>query len=225
MKIISHNILSSEQPKIDALLEDDADIWVVPEMASPALITVPDGYAMDWFGSESQKKKGLGIIWKKEHTCEVPEWFNPEHKYVKPYLFDGKLLVLAFWPTKSENCAKMSYPKIAYEALKYYKTQLMNHDSVIVGDFNCFPGQSGESQSASMRMIWDFLVDKGFVSAYHKTRGELLGRETRKTFFMHRKETRGFFLDYVFTNRPFESYELYEFDKDYSDHVRQRIVL
>lgn len=194
-------------------------------MASTDQITMPEGYEMDWFGSPNLKKKGLGIIWKKEHACEVPEWFNPEFKYVKPYLFDGKFLVLAFWPTKAENCSKMTYPKIAYEALKYYKTQLMNHDSVIAGDFNCFPGQSEENSSASMRLIWDFLVDKGFVSAYHKTTGELLGQESRKTFFMHRKEDKGYFLDYIFTNRPIVSYELGEFDRTYSDHVRQSVSI
>ena len=91
MKILSYNISTCKQWKVDRLLEIDADIFVVPEMACAEQMAIPESHEMAWNGikweyGEDLKSKGLGIIWKK--GCGViPEWY----------------MVLLCWPSGLRN--------------------------------------------------------------------------------------------------------------------------
>ena len=66
MKILSYNISSCTQQKLDELFKQDADVYVIPEMARD--VKIPDGYFMKWTGNYSSK--GLGII---SNNAYVPD--------------------------------------------------------------------------------------------------------------------------------------------------------
>lgn len=71
LKIVSHNINHCIQKKIDHLLAMDADFYIVPEMADPKLLKIPDMYEAKWIGE--YQKKGLGVIWKRYlNVMDVP---------------------------------------------------------------------------------------------------------------------------------------------------------
>jgi hypothetical protein len=65
----------------------------------------------------------------------------------------------------------------------------------------------------------------GYVSAYHPKKGELLGKESRATYYHRFNENSPFFLDYTFSNIAIKSYALCEWDKEVSDHVAQYFEL
>ena len=49
----------------------DADFYIVPEMADPKLLKIPDMYEAKWIGE--YQKKGLGVIWKRYlNVMDVP---------------------------------------------------------------------------------------------------------------------------------------------------------
>lgn len=100
MKILAYNINLSSQEKIDKVLGYNADVYILPEVACPSQVKLPEGYRMEWMGDFDYK--GLGIIWKSNLNAEIAGWFNPKHQYFLPILIDGKL-IMAAWPTTTEQ--------------------------------------------------------------------------------------------------------------------------
>ena len=172
MKILSYNINRSTQEKIDKIMQFNADVFILPEVACPSQVKVPEGYRMEWMGNYDFK--GLGVIWKSGMKAEIPQWYFP---------------------------------------------------TVISGDMNCYKGQAGETKQYSIETIFSFLEGMGYVSAYHQKTGELLGKESKATYYHWFNENSPFFLDYTFSNIAIKSYALCEWDKEVSDHVAQYFEL
>ena len=222
MKILTYNIHLSTQEKVDIILGNDADVYVLPELACPSQVILPDGYKMEWTGDIQHK--GLGVIWKSNLKAEVPTWYNPEHQYFLPVIIEGKLIVAA-WPTTTEQNKPKKYPQIAMEAFQEYTCHFQEYPTIITGDMNCYKGQSGENKLYSIQAIFDYLGGMGFFSAYHEKTGELLGEETIHTYYHQFKESKPFFIDYTFSNIPLKSYKIDEWDSQLSDHVPQMIEI
>jgi hypothetical protein len=222
MEIISYNISRFSQEKLDSILLHEADIYILPELACPEMVSLPKGYRMEWMGDIDFK--GLGIVWKAGLKAEVPKWFKPEHQYFLP-LLAYETLIMAAWPTTTEQNKPKRYPQIAMEALMDYEPYLRAHTAVIAGDMNCYKGQSGETKRYSIQAIFDLMEEWGFKSAYHQKTDELLGKESMATYHHQFKEESKFFLDYAFTNVPIKDYRLFEWNKEISDHVGQLIEI
>lgn len=220
MKILAYNINKSTQKKLDKVLLMEADVFILPEVACPSMVQLPEGFEMVWTGDIDQK--GLGVIWKSELKAIVPEWFNPEHRYFLPLLVEDKL-IMAAWPTMVEQNKPKRYPQILMEALKEYEPYLKRYQTIISGDMNCYKGQSGATKQFCIEAIFDYLKSLGYSSAYHDKTGEELGNETIPTFYYLFKENCPFFLDYTFTNFQVKSYELLDWYRGFSDHVGQMI--
>lgn len=222
MRILTNNINRSSQEKIDKIMQFDADVYILPEVASPAQVKLSEGYRMEWMGNYDFK--GLGVIWKSELKAIVPQWLNPNHQYMLPLMMEG-VLIMAAWPTRSDSNAPKDYPQIAMEALQEYAPYLKEYSAIISGDMNCYKGQSGETKQFSIEAIFDFFGSMGYVSAYHQQTGEVLGKETTATYFHRFDEKSPFFLDYTFSNIPIKSYTLCNWEKEMSDHVAQVVEI
>lgn len=226
MKILSYNISRCNQHKIDKVLALGADIMVLPECAHPDQVKLPDGYAMEWMGLPDWCDwKGLGVIWRKEHNVAVAPWFNEAHKYIMPFIVDGKFVLIATWPTLVPG-AKKTYPQILLEMLTDYAEHISQTPTLICGDFNCYIGQTGVAKkTGTFEQCIEFLKDCGLYDLYHQRTGEAFGKESRATYYHQFKETMPFFIDFAFTNIPVFAYELGNWDKELSDHCPQMIVL
>lgn len=219
MKIISCNISQYNQDKVGKILLFDADFFILPEMACPSMVQLPDGYEMVWTGNIDYK--GLGVIWKSYLKADVPTWFNPNLNYFLPLIIEGNL-ILASWPTITEQNKPKKYPQIMMEALEDYSQYLKAYSSLIIGDMNCYKGQSGETKKFSIQSIFDYLQGLGFVN---QKSGETLGDESAATYYHLFKENSPFFIDYAFTNIPIKEYHLLPWDREISDHVGQMIEI
>lgn len=222
MKILSYNINKFSQEKLDRVLQYDADVFILPEVAGPSMVQLPNEYGMVWTGDIDFK--GLGIIWKTELKADVPKWFNPYLQYFIPIIIKDKLIIGA-WPTITENNTPKKYPHIAMEALQTYAPYLKDYPTIISGDMNCYKGQSGETKQFCTEAIFDFLKSMGYVSAYHSKTGETLGKESTATYYHLFKESSPFFIDYTFSNIEIKGYRLLDWDKELSDHVAQEIEI
>lgn len=227
MKIVSYNISTSKQWKIDQLLQMDADIFVVPEIARPSDVTLPEGYDMlwegvDWEYNNETKSKGLGIIYKTSRAY-LPVWYKRKpHYYALPIVCDD-LLILGFWPTKHPaDEKKKSYPQIAREIIEDYAPFFEGRKVLIIGDYNLYKGQKdGGAKHGDIVEINNLLNDLGLFSVYHAQSGEELGEETQPTFFHYYHKDKPFFLDYAYTNATVKSFSLLPWDEKMSDHVGQ----
>ena len=218
MKLLSYNIHHSSQDKLNKVLRYDADVYILPELANPSRLNIPQGYEARWIGDIAHK--GLGVLWKSALKGETPEWLNPAHNYFLPVLIDGKLIVAA-WPTTTKANAPKGYPQIVMEALQEYAPYLRQYPCVISGDMNCYKGQSKETKEFGIESVFTFLRELGFVSVYHQETKEFLGAESAVTYYHHFKSNSKFFLDYTFTNIPYCWYQLEPWDLELSDHVAQ----
>lgn len=222
MLILSYNINRFSQEKLDKVLQMEADVYILPELANQSLVRLPADYNMEWMGDLDFK--GLGVIWKSGMKAEIPQWFNPSHEYFLPLLIDG-ILVIAAWPTKTERNKPKSYPQIAMEAICKYAPFFKRHPVIISGDMNCYKGQSGETKRSGISSIADFLSSHGLVSVYHQQTGEALGEESTATYYHQFKTNLPFFLDYTFANTPVKGYQLMEWDAEVSDHIAQHFEI
>lgn len=223
MKIISYNINKCTQEKMDHLLSMDGDFYIVPEMAEPSLISVPQGYKADWIGDYASK--GLGVIWKEDISVEkLPIKVNPN--YFVPLYVDGKLIIAA-WPTKQGVSKQLSYPKIAMLAFEQLSECFDNYPTLISGDFNCYVGQSGETKAYSIASVDSFLGKSGLWSLYHHINNEKLGEEKACTYhhLFKSDDHMKFFLDYTYTNIPVKEFIINEWEPEISDHHAQIIIL
>lgn len=218
MKIIAYNISSCTQKKLDELYKQEADVYVIPEMARD--VKIPDGYFMKWAGNN--KSKGLGIIF---NNAVVPECYDENLPYAIPLRYED-LFILAFWPTKIDK--NESYTQIATHILNHYSTQLKSRDSIVTGDFNLYHKNDKPNKDADILVIDKLLQSFGMKSIYHELRGESFGNETKKTYFHQFKEDNPFFLDYTYythENLKITKYELLPWDAKFSDHRGQVIEL
>ena len=143
MKILSYNINRSTQEKIDKIMQFNADVFILPEVACSSQIIIPEGYRMEWMGNYDFK--GLGVIWKSGMKAEILQWYNPCHQYFLPIIIENKL-IMAAWPTRTDDNAPKDYPQIAMETLQEYAPYLKEFPTVISGDMNCYKGQAGETK-------------------------------------------------------------------------------
>ena len=237
MKIVSYNISLSNSEKVKTLFEENADVYVVPEIAEETKQDLPSGFAMEWTGVNydkpfmGTKSKGLGIIWR-EAAGKIPGWYNDELrklKYAIPLEYDGKL-ILAFWPTKDKTNG--TYTKIAESIIEKYKEHLKGKEVIITGDFNLYYRPPQKNYAADIQKVNNILEeDLHLSSIYHKKNNLDIGNEKINTFFQNNNKAKPFFLDYTYTNISLDhiTYDFLDLSKnlgrDFSDHIGQVIEL
>lgn len=191
------------------------DVYIIPEMANPKLLNIPEGYCTEWIGDDD--KKGLGIIWKNNVNGTIVHLISSNLNYFITLKTD-KGLIVAAWPTKYGASEKLSYPKIMMLAMEELIQKYKGKRILIVGDLNCYVGQSGENKTYSIKTIDKFLREKGFRSLYHEKTQESLGEETACTYHHLFKEESKFFLDYAYTNIGNAEFHLGDWERNISDH-------
>ncbi len=60
MKIIAYNINRYSQEKVDKILAMGADVFILPEVACPKMVNLPEGYQMEWMGNCSLGDRHMG---------------------------------------------------------------------------------------------------------------------------------------------------------------------
>ena len=218
MKIVSYNINLSNSKKIETLLEENADVYVVPEIAEEDL---PSGFSKEWTGVHydkpfmGTKSKGLGVIWRNDKGKFLEKEYNEKLTYAIPIVYDN-IFILGFWPTK-KPAEKTNYTKIATAIIEYYTPLIQQYDKcIITGDFNLY-----KSKEADIFKINKILNKLGLESIYHSRTGESFGSEIKATYYHKPMKDKPFFLDYTFANFSAESFVLKDFGRDFSDHVGQ----
>ena len=120
----------------------DADLFILPECSSQDHLILPEGYNMLWCGDDDLKEKGLGVIWKKHLSIQV----IPEYKKIKhtlPLLVEGAMFPSSYWYLGQLSGKRRRPTTAVVTPLKEYTIYLDKFPSMVVGDYNCYIGQSG----------------------------------------------------------------------------------
>lgn len=224
VKIISYNIQSYTEEKLAKLLSQEADVYVIPEIATNEKIEIPNEYVnvyeIERIWNNKHPTKGLGIIWKKGNGHYIPDWKNKELTFAIPLIYNN-IFILGFWPTKIE---KKTYTKIAEEIIDYYSPYFNSYEQcIITGDFNLFHNKL--NKASDIITINKKLNDHNLLSVFHTKYNKAFGKEEQATYFHKPLHDKPYFLDYTYTKKPVYDYELMEWDKDFSDHRGQIIYI
>jgi hypothetical protein len=178
------------------------DLLIVPECESPERLkfspSVPQPKQKIWIGDNPSK--GMGIFSYSDFEVAIHELYDPAFRYVVPIKVIGSRCfnLLAVWAMNDENDKRRRYIGQVWLAVNKYES-LLNETILIVGDFNWNKIWDGSlNVSGNFMQTVAFLRSKGIVSLYHTFFQEAFGQESRPTWYMYRKKSRPYHIDYCF---------------------------
>lgn len=228
MKIVTWNCNGALRKKFANLLDLDADVYIIQECEDPAEAHHPEfnQWAENYLWIGDTKNKGLGVFASKNIELKRLDWPNTyrDHdvKYFLPCSVAGDFNLLAVWAHHNNS------PTFGYigQFWKYLQVNKGRFERIIIaGDFNSNTIWDRWDRWWNHSDIVKELNEKGIESLYHKFTEEAQGKETRPTFFLHRKPERPYHIDYIFAGQELSKrlikMEIGPFDKwiQTSDHL------
>lgn len=204
MKIITWNANSHFSEKFPAILEEDADIYVIQECENPKIVNSKeyDEFAFNYYWVGENQYYGLGIFAKDNVKLELVDLDDKGLRYFIPVCVNDDFNLLGVWTNPDmEGNKVIHYPK---EITKYYEEHkdsgFFNEDMIVCGDFNCDVRLADKCHGKNVLEMAEKLSEKGLVDAYHYLNCELQGEESIATFYWYRKLDKPFHLDHVFSS-------------------------
>ena len=203
MKIISWNSNGHFSERFPAILEEDADIYVIQECENPLVIDSDKytAFASNYYWVGENQYYGLGIFAKDNVKIELADLNDKGLRYFRPVTVNDDFNLLGVWTnTNMEGRKEIYYPK---EITKYYEEHkdsgFFNEDMIICGDFNCDVRLVNKQHGKNVYEMIDKLSEKGLVDIYHYLTGEQEGEESIPTFYWRRNINSPFHLDHIFS--------------------------
>jgi len=219
MKVITWNCNLKFKRKFELINSYDPDICFIQECEKLNPNFFPN---YKYLLTGKNENKGLGVLTRKNDFF-VDESHNEDLINFLPIKSDNlKLLgVWSFNHRASKFGSGLSGNTI--DAINYYKNWLGNNNerSIVAGDFNNSVIWDKKNNANNLSNINDHLEDLGFVSNYHKLKGEDFGKESSATFFHTKMESKKYHIDYIYSkNIKPKNLEVGPFSQwiDHSDH-------
>lgn len=198
MKIVVWNCRMALSRKRQHLYKVTPDIAVIPECARKCIdLCMEDGFDGRWMGSNPSK--GLGILVAK--PWRITRVGKPTNKWIAPlWLTDGqrKILLIAVWAMPIRGSVVKSYIGQVYDALVNNPQWFHRNQVIMAGDFNSNCFWDDERARGNHSSVVKLLMKRRLISAYHHFFSETQGEETRPTYYLWHRKTRGYHIDYVF---------------------------
>ena len=204
MRIVSWNCCQAFRKKWEYVAAMQPAVLVVaeaecPDRQPPALLKRYPSHA--WVGDNASK--GLLVLGDTEHRIEIPDEYNPEHRYVLPVRVSGadECLLLAVWTQRDKG---VSYTQHLRNALVEYET-LLDGNATVIGDFNAntiWDAEHRRDITHSQNIAW--LEAHGLRSVYHVLTGEAHGKESTPTHAFRWKADNTFHIDFAFVSSGLE---------------------
>jgi exodeoxyribonuclease III len=193
--------------KFERLREFAPDVAVVPECASPDILRrkAPGfHYADVEWRPGAEQNKGLGVFAFGGTRIRLHETWTPQYPIFLPIEVRGGVScqLLAVWAF-NRRASKLPYvgpnPPTTSDAVAHYASFLRAGRGIVAGDFNASVYWDTSGKYASFARLDEQLRELGLTSAYHARSGEVLGAETRATFWQNRDgQSHGYHIDYAY---------------------------
>ncbi len=228
MRVVSWNSAKAFRNKSKKVLELKPDVAVVLECENPEFCKDQEwlqGFgSYVWFGEN--KNQGVALFVADDIEIEPLDWFDENIKFIRPFKIKTKnieFVVLPVWANNAES-PTFRYIGQVWKFLEKYKSNFSGLDILMLGDFNSNKQWDVSDRWWNHTDVVNILRDLQIESLYHFKNRVEQGKETIKTFFMHKKAEKGYHIDYCFGSKIFqdklENFEIGKFDDwvEYSDH-------
>lgn len=153
-----------------------------------------------WVGDSTGK--GLAVL-GRPGSVTAHALYDEQIRFVLPVLVEGTspLLVLAVWTQGDPRSSRHAYVGWVHDAVDRYSDLLVEHDTMIVGDFNANAVWDARHRGFTHSDLVSRLSALGIVSLHHHRRNEAHGHKTTPTFFHRKKPEQPFHIDYCFVSK------------------------
>ncbi|WP_417556907.1 endonuclease/exonuclease/phosphatase family protein [Mesoflavibacter zeaxanthinifaciens] len=202
LKIITWNCNGAFRKKFSLLNEYNADVIVIQECENPLLSKNQEyiNWAKNYFWIGDNKNKGVGVFAKENIKLDKLDWSDvySEHriKYFLPLRINDKFNIIAVWAHKN-NSPTFGYIGQLWKYLQINKEKLDNK-SIVVGDLNSNKIWDKWDRWWNHSDVIKELKEADIYSTYHSYFNELQGEESQPTFFLQRKLTKPYHIDFLF---------------------------
>lgn len=224
MKIISWNCNGAFRKKFQYIEHFDADIYVITECEDPKISKdlKYQEFAQNhiWYGLN--KHKGVGVFCKPEIELSIPSWFNPDRKYIIPIHVNHQFYLYACWLCYLKP-PQRPYIGQLWEYIQENKQHLNN--CILLGDFNSNKIWDKHTRCWNHSHVVAELETLKIESLYHRSFQDQQGTEQYPTFYLRRKLSSPYHIDYAFASTSLLSasstLKVGAFDDwiPYSDHM------
>lgn len=202
MRIVTWNCHGAFRKKYHEIQKLNADVYVIQECEDPNHVRHEAYQAWSaggiWTGAN--RNKGLGIFSPTPEALGYLSWPASIYELFLPCSVGDQLNVLGAW-TKQANSPNFAYIGQFWRYLQDNWPRLVESPVIIAGDFNSNARWDEWDRWWNHTDVVNQLASLGIDSVYHRWTGEAQGEETQPTFFMHRRASRPYHIDYLFASQ------------------------
>lgn len=229
MRIITWNCQGAFRKKAEIILRFDPDILIVPESEHPDKLifdeTNPEPNCKHWYGDSPHK--GIGIYSYTGYKFELLSEFNPEFRYILPFRVTGRgkiFILFAIWAMPNKENYEARYIGQVWNAINHYN-HLFHGSIILIGDFNSNKIWDYKKRVGDHSSVVRKLAENKIHSVYHEHFNIEQGKEEHPTFFLQRKQSKPYHIDYCFASldmmQKVKNIEIGNFENwiEHSDHT------
>lgn len=205
MRLITWNCQGAFRKKADFILKNEPDILIIQECEHPDKLNfdlqLRKPNDLYWYGENTNK--GIGIFSYSDYKIELLPVFNPQFRYIIPLRVSNKnnsFLLLAIWAMNNKENREARYIGQIWLAINYYE-KLLGDSTILIGDFNSNKIWDYKDRIGNHSDVVNKLENLNIKSIYHSHFTEDQGEEKHPTFFLQKKMSKPYHIDYCFASQ------------------------